>query len=177
MNYFLQNAFIAILIYILTIKLIKFWHYVKLHNANYYNINKEFYNMDDNNKGMHANLLSITSNIVSSYLRNNQLNSIQIGKVINMVYKTLHNISNKRRILRSNRKAAVPVKKSITGDYIVCLEDGKKLKMLKRHLRTTYGLSPEEYRVRLINGVCLMIIQWLHQIMRRNDHYLPKKMA
>ena len=104
--------------------------------------------MDDNNKGMHANLLSITSNIVSSYLRNNQLNSIQIGKVINMVYKTLHNISNKRRILRSNRKAAVPVKKSITGDYIVCLEDGKKLKMLKRHLRTTYGLSPEEYRVK-----------------------------
>ncbi len=104
--------------------------------------------MVDNNKGMHANLLSITSNIVSSYLRNNQLNSVQIGKVINTVYKTLHNISNKRRILRSNRKAAVPVKKSITDDYIVCLEDGKKLKMLKRHLRTTYGLSPEEYRIK-----------------------------
>ena len=107
--------------------------------------------MSDQNKGKatHANLLRMTTEVVSAYLKNNEIDALRVSGVIDTVYKSLANINdNGHRTRRANRKAAVPVKRSITPDYIVCLEDGKKLKMLKRHLRTTYGLSPEEYRIK-----------------------------
>lgn len=98
----------------------------------------------------HADLLRMTTDVVTAYLGNNEVDSARVTGVIDTVYKSLANINNngQRTMRRANRKAAVPVKRSITPDYIVCLEDGKKLKMLKRHLRTTYGLTPEEYRIK-----------------------------
>ena len=97
-----------------------------------------------------ADLLRMTTDVVSSYLGNNEIDTARVTGIIDTVYKSFANINNNGHgtMRRASRKAAVPVKRSITPDYIVCLEDGKKLKMLKRHLRTTYGLSPEEYRVK-----------------------------
>ena len=97
-----------------------------------------------------ADLLRMTAEVVASYLGNNNVDSSNLPNVIETVYKSLSDINqNHTRPKRKlNMRAAVPVKRSVTPDYIVCLEDGKKLKMLKRHLRTTYGLSPEEYRAK-----------------------------
>ena len=93
-------------------------------------------------------LLALTSEIVSSYVSNNTLPAHEIPAVIEQVFKTLSSV-NSDSILHADRpKPAVPIKKSVMPDYIVCLEDGKKLKMLKRHLKTAYGMSPEEYRER-----------------------------
>lgn len=93
-------------------------------------------------------LLALTSEIVSSYVANNTLPAHEISGVIEQVFKTLSNVDKETGLHADRPKPAVPIKKSITPDYIVCLEDGKKLKMLKRHLKTAYGMSPEEYRER-----------------------------
>jgi predicted transcriptional regulator len=87
--------------------------------------------------------LNHVSEIVSAYVSNNSLPANQISELITTVHQTLMHIDEKPP---EKLKPAVPTKKSIKPDYIVCLEDGKKLKMLKRHLRTSYDLSPEEYR-------------------------------
>src|SRR5690606_21523254 len=68
--------------------------------------------------------------------------------IIQKVYKTLANVNTEGPSMAERPQPAVPIKKSVTPDYIVCLEDGKKLKMLKRHLKTAYNMSPEEYRER-----------------------------
>lgn len=93
-------------------------------------------------------LLALTSEIVSSYVSNNTMPSSEIPGVIEQVFKTLSNVDKETGIHADRPKPAVPIKKSIMPDYIVCLEDGKKLKMLKRHLKTAYDMSPEEYRER-----------------------------
>ncbi|MBP2293822.1 putative transcriptional regulator [Azospirillum rugosum] len=64
------------------------------------------------------------------------------------MYKSLANVGTEPVVTEERPQPAVPIKKSVTPDYIVCLEDGKKLKMLKRHLKTAYNMSPEEYRDR-----------------------------
>lgn len=95
----------------------------------------------------HFEKMQMTSDVVAAYLSNNVVPSGQISEIITSVYSTLTKLSDQNcDRFGEPIKPAVPVKKSITPDYIVCLEDGKKLKMLKRHLRTTYNLSPEEYR-------------------------------
>ena len=91
----------------------------------------------------------MTADVVAAYLGNNTLPATEIPSVINTVYGSLRNLDG----IATNGsgrppKAPVPIRKSITPDYIVCLEDGKKLKMLKRHLRTVYGMTPEEYRAK-----------------------------
>ena len=69
--------------------------------------------------------------------------------VIKSVYASLAGLNSPTEaVAKAKEKPAVPIKKSITADYVICLEDGKKLKMLKRHLRTAYDLSPEDYRAR-----------------------------
>jgi len=93
-------------------------------------------------------LLALTSEIVSSYVANNTLPANEIPAVIEQVFKTLSNVDQDAGIHADRPKPAVPIKKSITPEYIVCLEDGKQLKMLKRHLKTAYDMSPEEYRER-----------------------------
>jgi len=94
-------------------------------------------------------LLRLTSNIVASYVSNNKLSTEQVPEVVRTVNATLRKIEQSE-IGAENKTAepAVPISRSITPDYIICLEDGRKLKMLKRHLRTTYGMTPSEYRVR-----------------------------
>ncbi len=96
----------------------------------------------------HVDLLSFTTEIVSSHLSNNQVAAEDIPAVIQKVYKTLAGVSAEGASITERPQPAVPIKKSVTPDFIVCLEDGKKLKMLKRHLKTAYGMSPEEYRER-----------------------------
>lgn len=93
-------------------------------------------------------LLALTSEIVSSYVANNTLPAHEIPSVIEQVFKTLSNVNTETSGHADRPKPAVPIKKSVTPEYIVCLEDGKKLKMLKRHLKTAYDMSPEEYRER-----------------------------
>jgi predicted transcriptional regulator len=96
----------------------------------------------------HDTLLSLTTEIVSSHLSNNTVSSNEIPGIIDQVYKTLANINSDGSGAGERPQPAVPIKKSITPDYLICLEDGKKLKMLKRHLKTAYGMTPDEYRER-----------------------------
>ena len=87
--------------------------------------------------------LNLVSEIVSAYVSNNSVPTNQLSELITSVHQSLVNVGEKPP---ETLKPVVPIKRSVTPDYIVCLEDGKKLKMLKRHLRTSYNLSPEEYR-------------------------------
>jgi len=94
-------------------------------------------------------LLRYATEIVASYVGRNKVAGDQIGDVINTVFNALSALDQAaEEPVKGNTKPAVPVRRSITPDYIVCLEDGKKLKMLKRYLRTNYRLTPEEYRAK-----------------------------
>lgn len=96
--------------------------------------------------GRKADLLELTSEIVAAHVANNSVDVSDLPKLIHDVHRALMGINDGAGGDRPN--PAVPIKKSVTSDYLVCLEDGKKLKMLKRHLKTSYGLSPEQYRER-----------------------------
>jgi len=87
--------------------------------------------------------LSQVAEIVSAYVSNNSVPTNQLSDLIASVHESLTNLGEKPP---ETLKPAVPIKQSVNPNYIVCLEDGKKLKMLKRHLRVSYNLSPEEYR-------------------------------
>jgi len=104
---------------------------------------------DIDDKSPRNELVRLTASIVSAYLSRNPLGSSHIQDVINTVYSSLSNTGTAptEQNVQASRPS-VPVKKSIMPDYIICLEDGKKLKMLKRHLRTTYNLTPDEYRTK-----------------------------
>ena len=94
-------------------------------------------------------ILRMTAEVVSAYLSNNILPAGQISEVIQAVHGSLNALSTGKPDGSSEPpKPAVPIKKSVSPDYIICLEDGKKLKMLKRHLRSTYNMTPDEYRVK-----------------------------
>jgi predicted transcriptional regulator len=100
-------------------------------------------------EGAGQSLIEMTTTVVAAYLRNNAVASNQISEVIHTVHDALKGLSNGRGEPEPEPlKPAVPIRRSVTPDYIVCLEDGKQLKMLKRHLRTTYDLTPEEYRAK-----------------------------
>ncbi|MGN1080174.1 MAG: MucR family transcriptional regulator [Alphaproteobacteria bacterium] len=92
-------------------------------------------------------LLAFTTEIVSAHVSNNEMTAADLPKLIQDVYRALAGIIAPEPETEQ-LQPAVPVKKSVFPDYIVCLEDGKKLKMLKRHLKTAYNMTPEEYRVR-----------------------------
>jgi len=94
-----------------------------------------------------AVILELTTEIVASYVRNNTVGVADLAGVIQGVHKTLQSLGTQTG-QPDRPKPAVSIKKSITPDYIVCLEDGKQLKMLKRHLKTAYNMSPEDYRER-----------------------------
>ncbi len=94
-----------------------------------------------------GDLLDLTSEIVSAFVGNNTIEEQKLPELIENVYVTLANIAASGNT-DSAAEPAVPVKKSVTPNYIICLEDGKKLKMLKRHLKTNYDMTPEEYRER-----------------------------
>ncbi|HJU19868.1 MAG TPA: MucR family transcriptional regulator [Stellaceae bacterium] len=94
-------------------------------------------------------LLRMTADVVAAYVSNNTLPTAQLAEVINAVYGSLKALEGHVSEPQPEPlKPAVPIRKSITPDYLVCLEDGKKLKMLKRHLRSTYNMTPDEYRAK-----------------------------
>ena len=94
-----------------------------------------------------ANYIGLTAEIVSAYVSNNTVASADIPALINQVHSALLRVSNGEVPASAEPlKPAIPVKRSINPDYIVCLEDGKKFKSLKRHLRTQYNMTPEQYR-------------------------------
>ena len=94
-----------------------------------------------------SELLEFTTEIVAAHSGNNTVAPDALPKLIQDVYKTLSNLGTQQPA-QERPKPAVAVKKSIFPDFIVCLEDGKKLKMLKRHLKTAYNMTPEDYRER-----------------------------
>ena len=94
-----------------------------------------------------SSYIRLTANIVSAYVSNNTVASAEIPNLISQIYSALVRVSSGQAAPPLEPlKPAVPVKRSVTAEYIVCLEDGKKFKSLKRHLRTQYDLTPERYR-------------------------------
>jgi predicted transcriptional regulator len=93
------------------------------------------------------NFIDLTANIVSAYVSNNPTPASDIPGLISQIHAALQRISSGRvEAPLEPAKPAVSVKKSMTADYLVCLEDGKHFKSLKRHLRTQYNMTPEQYR-------------------------------
>ena len=92
-------------------------------------------------------LLELTTEIVSAHVGNNAIALGDLPQLIQEVYKTLAIVGTTPAV-PERPKPAVPIKKSVFPDFVVCLEDGKKLKMLKRHLKTAYNMTPDEYRTR-----------------------------
>ena len=92
-------------------------------------------------------LVELTADIVSAYVSNNTVVATDLPALISNVFDALKKAaSSGAQPAKEELRPAVPIKKSVTSEYIICLEDGKKFKSLKRHLRTHYDLSPEEYR-------------------------------
>jgi predicted transcriptional regulator len=98
-------------------------------------------------KSSTTEMLELTTEIVAAHVGNNPIPASELPGLIQEVYKTLVSVGTVPAA-PERPKPAVPPKKSVFPDYIVCLEDGKKLKMLKRHLKTSYNMTPEEYRER-----------------------------
>lgn len=105
---------------------------------------RESLSMDD------RDLLGHTTAIVSSWTAANRSNPEDLLSAIRVVHQTLHALASgqKTAVEAEPQRPAVPIRKSVTPDYIVCLEDGRKLKTLKRHLRTAYDMTPEQYRAK-----------------------------
>lgn len=93
-------------------------------------------------------LLSLTADIVAAHVANNRVATNEVSDLIAQVHAALTNLNAPKVVAEPELQPAVPVRSSVKHDYIVCLEDGKKLKMLKRYLRTNYNMTPEEYRAK-----------------------------
>ena len=102
--------------------------------------------MDDSSSD--AGLLGLTAQIVSAHVAHNSTATEALPGLIQSVFKTLAGVGTDETAPAPRPEPAVPVKRSVFADHIVCLEDGKKLKMLKRHLKTSYNMTPEDYRER-----------------------------
>lgn len=101
--------------------------------------------MDDSQE--QTNVLALTAEIVVAQVGNNPMGLAELPDLIRSVFRTLSTMGTEASV-PPRPAAAAPIKKSITPDYLICLEDGKKFKMLKRHLRTAFNLTPEQYRER-----------------------------
>ena len=95
-----------------------------------------------------SELLALTTNIVAAHVANNSVAVADLPRLIQEIHDTLASVGAGGSREKERPTPAVPIKKSVVPDFIVCLEDGKKLKMLKRHLKTAYNMSPEDYRER-----------------------------
>lgn len=94
-----------------------------------------------------ADVIEMTAEIVAAYVENNTISTTDLPTLIQSVHRALAGISSSAETAEvAPKEPAVPVRRSITPDYLVCLEDGRKFKSLKRHLRTKYNMSPEDYR-------------------------------
>ena len=100
--------------------------------------------MDDKSE-----IIEMTADIVSAYVGNNSVSATDLPSLIQSVHRALSGVSTGAEAVEAAPKEpAVPLKRSITPDYLICLEDGRKFKSLKRHLRTKYNMSPEDYRAK-----------------------------
>jgi predicted transcriptional regulator len=104
--------------------------------------------MSDNDNQSNKEVLEYTTEIVAAHVSNNTVAVPDLPDLIQQVYRTLASVESSFSATQERPEPAVAIKKSVTADYIVCLEDGKKLKMLKRHLKTAYNMTPDEYRER-----------------------------
>ena len=96
-----------------------------------------------------SELIEMTADIVSAYVGNNSVAVADLPALIQSIFRALTNVSGSAEPEpAAPKEPAVPVRRSITPDYLICLEDGRKFKSLKRHLRTKYNMSPEEYRAK-----------------------------
>ncbi len=95
-----------------------------------------------------ADLLGLTAEIVSAHVSNNSVAVADLPNLIQEVYRTLASMGQPVETAPERPQPAVPIKKSVTPEYLICLEDGKKLKMLKRHLKTSFNMTPDQYRER-----------------------------
>ena len=95
-----------------------------------------------------AEALQLASEIVSAYVSNNAISATELPNMIRDVHQILTELGSNTNSSANNQEPAIAIKKSITPDYLICLEDGKKLKMLKRYLRSRYDMTPEEYRAK-----------------------------
>jgi len=93
-------------------------------------------------------LVALTADIVSAHVSNNNVAIGDLPKLIENVHSALATVGAPAKDPEPKRDPAVPVRSSVKPDYLVCLEDGKKLKMLKRHLLTRYGMTPDQYRAK-----------------------------
>jgi predicted transcriptional regulator len=105
---------------------------------------KETKDMDDK-----VDVIEMTAEIVAAYVENNTISTSDLPGLIQSVHRALSGISTGTETVEvAPKEPAVPVRRSITPDHLVCLEDGRKFKSLKRHLRTKYNMSPEDYRAK-----------------------------
>mgnify|MGYP003383462177 CR=1 FL=1 len=104
--------------------------------------------MNDINQDMKETLITLASDIVAAHVSNNSVSVEDVPALITNVYGALAGLGHAVPVVEERPEPAVSVRASIKPDYIVCLEDGKKLKMLKRHLMTHYNLTPDQYRQR-----------------------------
>ena len=95
-----------------------------------------------------SEILSLTAKIVAAHVSKNAVPVDELPTLIRSVHASLSGLERGSDAAAERPQPAVPIKKSVTADYLVCLEDGKKLKMLKRHLKTAYNMTPEQYRER-----------------------------
>ena len=102
--------------------------------------------MSENSSSDNSDMIAWTADIVASHVQNNSVAISDLPILIKTVHESLAGLGGETTAEKP--QPAVSVRRSVTPDYIICLEDGKQLKMLKRHLRTTYGMTPEEYRAK-----------------------------
>ena len=95
-----------------------------------------------------SNILALTAQIVSAHVAHNAVAASALPGLIQEVHRTLSSIESAPAIVSQRPEPAVPIAKSFTQDFIICLEDGRQLKMLKRHLKTAYNMTPDQYRER-----------------------------
>jgi len=100
-------------------------------------------------KDEQLNMMAMVTEIVAAYVSNNKMESTDLPSFINLVQRSLLSLHSKDAFqLRTASEPAVPFEESVKPDYIICLEDGRQLKMLKRHLKTAYNMTPDQYRER-----------------------------
>jgi len=104
--------------------------------------------MEQSVTDMSETLITLTSDIVAAHVSNNSVDVSEVPSLISNIYAALAGLGEAPAAAEAPPTPAVSIRSSVKPDYIVCLEDGKKLKMLKRHLTTRYNMTPEEYRAR-----------------------------